>query len=781
MGKFNVLSRYHLRKNKGQYVSFSIIVLIATMILGVGLVTVLNFGKMYEDKFETYNCADVYYTLFNNDWSEEFYKNATSLTEVKAEEMRENIMLSGDATYAENGNTMNHIFFNADEKHEMNTLKVVGDSIDINRVKNPIYISYWIKANGCKVGDIYKFVSGDKTYEFTIVGFVEDLMYGNNNCANMGVYLPEKDFQAMYKSVPESAHAKTLALRLYRRDDGKKVYNNLSKMLAGNLRNTYNFNYGYYEMSQRNRTATANILASMFVAFSALLVIITMLVINFRIKSSVQEEMQNMGVMTAMGYTSKQVIWSIAIPYLALGAISMILGIVASYLFLPLVQSVLEKLAGLMWRQSLDLLSLGIVIVVILGLILITTLFSARKIKKLHPIETLRSGIKHHSFKKNYFPLEKSRVSVNITLGLKAFISNIKQYIFLFIIIVVSAFTLIFMSSGLYNSTVKPDNFVRVISEENPTITLNANTKTDADEIIQALKQDDRVENALFYSISNLIIGDETISVFVIDDYDQLTNDICYKGRHPKHNNEVGIGCTLADSLGVEIGDKIKIKSSTKEEEYLIVGLIQAPDYDGSVCEMTSVGYKKISDNFEQLAINVYLKDGDTSAAYTEEIAIRYKDQLAGYCDYKTMLDAVYENFIPLMVMVVAVVTVVDIVLIIVVLYMIIKTVVSHRKQELGISKALGYTTRQLILQMAYSLCPAIGLGAIVGGILGFLYTHNLWLLCFYGLGIRKVTLGVPGLWVLVIVVFMIVFATLVAVLISRRIKKISAIKLIKE
>ena len=781
MEKYVVLSRYHFRKNKGQYLSFSIIVLIAAMIFGVGLVTIRSFGKMYGEKFEKYACADVYYTLYDSDWGDTLLDKAKAIDGIKEAETRKNIMLSGDASYANTGNTLNHIFFNMDEKHEMNQLEPIGETLDLSGVSNPIYISYWIKSNGCKIGDTYKYVSGDTTYNFTIAGFVEDLMYGNNNCGNLAVYLPENEFNAMYDKTSPNMHATTLALRLNDSSAGKEIFNKLSTILAGNIIKSYTYNYGYLDMSQRNRTVTANILAAILVAFSALLVIITMFVINFRIKSSIQEEMQNMGVLNSMGYTTRQVIWSMALPYILLGAICVVCGLIGSYLFLPVLQGVFGKLSGLIWNKPMDLMAMVYIIVVILGLIILTSLFSSRKIKKLHPIDALRSGIKHHNFKKNYFPLDQTRASINITFGLKGLVGSIKQSIFLFVIFTIVTFTTIFMVSGLYNSVVEPDNFIDMVSEEYSTVTLSTNNAQEADTIRSELMQDNRVDQIIYYHITKTIIGDETVGTFVVDEYDKLKNDICYSGRNPKHDNEIAIGCVIADNMNVGLGDYIKVKAKENEIEYLIVGLIQAPDYNGVACTMSTEGYQRIQKGFQQTSIYIYLKDKDTSAAYTEELTTKYKEKLVSYCDTQSMINGVYDNFIPMMVMMVGVISVVVVAIVIVVLYMIIKTIVSHRKQELGILKALGYTTKQLVLQLTYSLLPAILLASILGGILGVIYVNKLWLLSFYGLGIRKVNLDVPGLWALFASTMIVVLSTIISVVLARRIKHISPIELIRE
>ena len=79
MRKYTLFMGYYFRKNRGQYISFCFIVAIAAAIFSMGLITILNFGKMYEKKFQQYNCADVFYTMFDFDWPEDLAAQAEAL------------------------------------------------------------------------------------------------------------------------------------------------------------------------------------------------------------------------------------------------------------------------------------------------------------------------------------------------------------------------------------------------------------------------------------------------------------------------------------------------------------------------------------------------------------------------------------------------------------------------------------------------------------------------------------------------------------------------------
>ncbi len=781
MRKYKLFLGYYFRKNRGQYISFCFIVAIAAAIFSMGLITIMNFGKMYEKKFEQYSCADVFYTMFDFDWTEDLVSQTEEFDGVLRVETRSNIMLSGSATYGDTGNTLSHIFFNMDEAHGMNKLAPYGDTLDLESTTNPIYLSYWIKANGCKIGDQYQFVSGNTTYNFTIAGFVEDLMYGNNNCGNMGIYLPENDFQRMYNSVDDNTHASTLCIKLQDKQNGKEIFTKLVKSLSGKLSYPYEYTYGYFELSQRNRTITATIVASVLVAFSIILVVITMLVINFRIKSSIEEEMQNMGIMKAVGYRSKQVLRSVVFPYIILAAVFIPIGIAGSYLGLPMVEGVFEQLAGLSWKQGFDSVSSTIVLSVIMILVAATTLLSAGKIRRLHAIEALRKGIKHHNFKKNIFPLAKVKCQIHIALAAKNFLDSIKQNIFLFIVLSVMTFAGIYSGSGMYNSVFRPEGFIEVMSEENATITLKTFTKEQAEKMLGELQENPGVEKAFYYDTENVMINNQSTAAFVIKDYDKLNIDLCYEGRIPRHDNEITLGSAQAERMMLKPGEMVTVAYGEKKVDYLIVGLMQAPNYSGEACELTPEGFRRLKEQFEPLTIYVYLKDPSLSAAFMEDMIKSYGDQLAAYCDVESLMKEGFGNFIPLNTMMIGTISSIVLILVTAILYMIIKTMIGHRNQELGILKAVGYTTGQLVLQISYSLLPTILLGTITGGILGQIYVDRVWLACFYSMGIRKLSLGIPILWSVGIVTFLAVFSLVVSILMARRVRRISAIELIKE
>lgn len=780
MNKFVILTRRNLRGGRGQHLSFTLVVMIAAFILSIGLISLLNFGKLFDLKYDETNSFDFFYTLSSKDWTDEMKDWAKEIEGVTLVETRKSIIMQGNGEFSGGKISLNHVFFDMEEPHTINTLKPVGETLPLESVEHPIYISYWIAASGGKLGDTYRFVGKTNTYEFTIAGFVDDLMYGNNNCGNLGVYLPGDEFDDYYKVSLDTERAITISGKLKERNDSKEAFTAFANKIAGKITQQYENGYGSYEISRQNRTMTTNVVAEVLIVFSILLVAITMLVIRFRVKNSIIEELQNMGVLKAMGYTSSQVIISVAVPYLLLSIVAVLGGIVLSYLVFPVVEQAFEMLAGLYWHQKFDWKEAGLVALII-PVIFLCTILSAGKIRKLHPIEALHSGVRHHNFKRNFIPLHRGQMGVHMGLAAKNMVNAIGQNLFLLIVLIMMTFTAIYAGSGTYNSVMAPERFMNAMSEENPTLVLQGADHSQAAELRGKVDGMDQVKKTLFYEEMMLTVKDSAVKTVVTEDFGVLDNNLCYEGRYPIHDNEVVIGSQTAGDTGLQIGDMVTITLDEIKKDYLVTGFVQAMNHTGEICAMTTQGMDRIKPDYQPLQFYVYLESADNAAVFLEKVRDKYGELVAGYLNYQEMIDKVYGNFMPMITMMIGSISIVAIMIITAVLYMITRTILLQKRQEFGILKAAGFTTSQLMWQQAFGMLPFIVAGCVTGGILGKCFVNQIWLVCLGFTGIKKVDLGIPSSWAVCIVLLLSAFTFLISALMAGKVRTVSAMELIRE
>ena len=778
MEKIRILTRNSIKKNKGQYCSLALIIVIASLMFTLGVTSKLGFEKSFDEKWDKYNAAEYFNIVSQSDYSDDLLNKIKNVDGVKYTEKRECILIAGDIKFGENEMSMPHVFHNMDDIKNLDQVGIVEKAT--KEYNNPIYISYWMKSGGgYNIGDQFKFKTNDKDYEFTVAGFVEDMNYGRNAAVGLGVYLNNDDYNKLKNQVDQSKKAVNISCDVDNLQNAKEVSSKIGEILTKELKSPYRS--CYYEVSKNIRIMTANVIEMMLIAFAVIIVLVSLLVSNFRINNSISEEMQNMGALKAMGYSGKQIILSVICPYILTGIIAAIIGSSLSFLVLPVFESALNSQTGLLWEEGFNIKSIILTVVVIFTLVTIIAYSSARKIKHLKPITALRDGVKTHNFKKNYFPIETTKGNINLIIALKNLIRYLKQNILLLIVSIVVSLAIIFTEVLFYNICYVPKPFLNAINEEIPSVSFNITDSEKKNEIKNSIEKLDSVNKTLYYDSDNVSVKGEKTPTIIVEDYSLLENNLCYEGRNPEHDNEVALGNVLAKDKNLSIGDTVEINFSGNSKKYLITGLIQHVDNNGIVCEFTKEGFSKINNNFSPSNLYVYLNDEDKAEEVVNEVIDRYGDNIGSQVNYVKTREAAMGVFLNIAGLILVIIVVATTLIITLILYLLIKTSITNRKQEIGILKSIGYTTWQLIMQTTFSFLPTIIVGSVLGSIIGYFKMNSIILMIFKSIGVMRMQLYIPGFVVITSALAIIIVSFIISILISKGIKKISAYSLIKE
>ena len=285
----------------------------------------------------------------------------------------------------------------------------------------------------------------------------------------------------------------------------------------------------------------------------------------------------------------------------------------------------------------------------------------------------------------------------------------------------------------------------------------------------------------IYYQQGFAMTGDIELVNFVVDDFSLLEGSMLYEGRYPKHENEIVMGGNLARMEGKNIGDTIKVTQAGKTAEYLIVGFIQVVNNNGYVSAMTIQGMKRIQPDYSPREIYVYLKDNTKTAEFIKYVEQEYSDVLVSVVNTQEYMDAQLSVFGVIFSAVAFVIVGVAALVIIMVLYLMLKTVILRRRRELGIQKAVGFTTFQLMNQFALNFVPVIGLGVAAGGLGGVFGFNAFFVATVQGMGIMNASMPAPIGMTIAVCAGLVLTAYIFAMLISWRIRKISAYALVTE
>ncbi|MCM1127271.1 MAG: ABC transporter permease [Lachnospiraceae bacterium] len=744
MEKTSTLTLHNLKKAKGQYLSFGVFICLTAFIINIALVLAFQTFNAYDDLFEQLNTADINFLIPQIQDNEELLAEIEEIDGVSLVEKHEGVFTPVTVReFAGSDFDMNTVFYNIDEQRTLNLLTVAKDS---GKSDNPVYIPMYMRELGGFVegGSIVYSIDG-KEHTYDIGGIVSEMQYGNYGTGMIGGYFPEdvyEDFAEEYSSQVVAEYS----LKTTESTDLGEMKNTISELLKE--KGTALLSINDRETSKQTRTMVCTLLIVIFLALAAIILVVSIFLSNFRIKSAIEDELAQMGVLKAVGYTSRLIIASAVLPYVLVGTASTLIGITLSYAVLPSVAGILAIQSGFSYTPVFDSMAMLMVMLVLILAISLFSYLSAGKIHKLEPIDALRG-----------------------VTGKESAGQNILLFIVSFGIMVLLSFA----GTLLYNVSIKPDNFMNTLSEELPSVIFTAE-EGKISELKKLLQDDDRVGLFMEYASVPVSYADGSLTAFVCEDFSKITNDICYEGSSPVKDNEIAVGNALADYY--PIGGTIEITVGSESETYTVTGYIQSVNNAGAVCQMTKEGYEKIGEKTD--SVNVYLYEKN-AGEFIDEYEEDHDAVIKSSVNFEQMSENGQMMYAGIVSVIVAVLFVISVLMVLLVMYVIINSMISRRRQEFGIYKAIGYTNRQLTIKTAMEFISVVAVASIISAIAGLWYLPAIDNTIFSLIGAVKNHFEV-SIWILVVFALLFTAAAFaISVLLSAPIKKITAYSLLKD
>ena len=744
MNKISAFTLHNLKKAKGQYISFGVFICLTSFIINIALVLAFQTFKAYDGLFDKLDTADVNFII------PQIRDNKDLLTEVKGidgvifAEKHSGVFTSVTVReFAGSDFDMNTVFYDIDEERTLNLLDVTEYSEKSN---SSVYIPMYMKELGgfAEGGSIVYSIDG-KEHTYVIGGTVSEMQYGNYGTGLIGGYFPKAVYQNFAHEYSDNVIAE-YSLKISGTADISEIKNTITEILRE--KGVALLNINDKDASKQTRTMVCTLLIVIFLALAAIILAVSIFLSNFRIRSAIEDELAQMGVLKAVGYTSRLIIASAIMPYIITGTLSAVIGIALSYAVLPIAADVLAIQSGFSYTPEFDIMALLIVLLTLTFAISLFSYLSARKIHRLEPINAIRGITKNESAGKNV-------LLFTVASGIMVLLS--------------------FAGTLLYNVNVKPDNFMNTLSEESPSVIFTAEDGK-MTELKGLLQNDGRVSLFLEYASASVSYADGSLTAFVCEDFSKTANDICYEGRSPAKDNEIAVGNALSDNYPV--GNEIELTVDGKSAAYIVTGYIQSVNNAGAVCQLTSKGYEKIGEKTN--SVNVYLYDKNADD-FIKEYEENHCAIIKSSVNYEQMSENGRKMYTGIVSVIVIILFVISVLMMLLVMYVIINSMLSRRRQEFGIYKAIGYTNRQLTVKTALGFIPVVAVASIISAIAGLWYLPAINKMIFSMIGAVKNHFEV-SVWILIVFAVMFTAAAFViSVFLSAPIKKITAYSLLKE
>ena len=784
MNKTLLLTKSNLRKNRGTTVGLFLLMFISTCLIGISLMVFFDAIPTARKEATRLNAGDGYIIASNGveDMTEE---KIGELIEDDTDEyyIFKNLQFTAVSLPFGSGNvSIDTAICNSSAfEKKMDRMEVVLEDESVK--ENYIYLPYqFYTSGGQRLDDKFDFTLDGVDYSFTIKGFTAVTYGGCNNTALFSLIVDDKSYDEIKEKNSGSAEGLMIiydlkdgvndgAFRIKNRNELLKI-NPFATVSGYNIENVLN-----------SRTFIGLILAVSFLVITSLVVAAVAMMLANCISNYIRENMKTLGALKAIGYTGKDIKSSLLIWFTLIAVFASILGIACTYLIMPVFAGIVIGQIGLPYEVSFNLLATVIPVAFIILFTAIVAAACSSKISKILPIVALREGIESHNFKKNHVALHKTSLDLNLSLAMKTFFGNMKQNIITFFVVGFMVFTCIISLLMYENFNRHPK--IDILATESCAGVVAFDKET-AEEGLEYLESRSDVKNIREIITMNFYYDEkESLFTYVVDDPAKMNNkNLCYEGRLPQHDNEIAVSGSFAKAYDFSVGDEIRIDFGDKSFKYLITGYIQTTNNEGreAIFTMDAADHLVDMENVPGWYWFDLTDESDDNSVTIENIdrvledcKEKYGEHVFNTMNFIEMIEGSMTTFKSISTMMLILMSAISVVVIALILFLLIKSLVYHKRKDYGIYKALGYTSGSLMLQTALSFMPAVIASIIVFSI-GSYFGANPYMSTFMrAFGLMKCDFDIPVGGVVIIGAGLAAVSFVLALIQTRRIKKIEA------
>lgn len=742
MRKSFLIARANLRKAKGQTTAIVVLVLLAALMLNLWLMLAMDYKANFDRYHDKLNAEHVTLAVDELEGSRGFLEQTFSTDSNVSDYVISDCMsMTGNFKY--NGGELSSWFVFTEKQDAIS--RTIGriEIIKESGFESGIYFPTLYESDEIRLGESVEINIGSNKVSYKVCGFFNSVMMGSHNCVLCNLVLTKDKFEEL-QTLGYASSASLCSIRLS--DENSNLnYSSLIKIKISEQFPDITIMINSYDVVSQSRYISQMICSAIMSAIAFLVLLIAIVVIVSNIVNYIQVNLKNLGTFKATGYTSTQLVMSILLQFLGVSLITALVGAALSYAIFPVINTMMIMQTGIPYAIHFLPLPFFLSLLILCGTIFLAVWFSLRKIKKIEPIVALRSGVQTHNFKKNHVPLEKTKMPLSFALALKTTFSGMKHNVTVFITMMVLSLIVVFSAVSVENIISDITPFINMIVGESADSCINVSTEVE-DEFLQRIEGDDRVEKVYLFNTLNLVhSGGAELAATMCDDFSKINNqNIVYKGRFPKYENETAIAAKYAREQGLKIGQEIDYTLNGKTVTYLICGFTQITNNLGRDCLLTRTGYARLGDFSMGVSYFLNIADGVDIDAFNSEIAEAFAGEVNTAINIDAAVNGSARVYVTLIEMIVVAILLISIVIIAFVLYLLVRTMLNNKRRDYGIQKAIGFTTSQLILQTALSFMPSLVISTVVGLIASSYLINPLCSLFLSGIGIMKCTFTIP-------------------------------------
>ncbi|WP_211747460.1 ABC transporter permease [Paenibacillus sp. Marseille-Q4541] len=585
------------------------------------------------------------------------------------------------------------------------------------------------------VGDTIEFSAGEKKFDLQVSALVVDIPFGAPFATEARIWMNDQDYIQQVQDM-QGKEQYMLGLRFDDYDQSASYWNRFEQDMG----TPYLESKISFEQMSSFYLVMNKVIGFIMIFLGIVMVLVALFTIGFTISDDVLSNYRTIGVIKALGLSSKKMIGVYVMQYVFISVLSIIPGLLASHFVSKMiVESSLSSLriGGLQEKIGETLIPIAAGSFVFI-LVILCVLVYANKARNIQPMQAIRYGMsefdhskmtKRITRKEQHF-LSWGKAPLLVVIGLKNILKNKKASILMTLLatimtaVLVLGFVLLYSISNIKQTSAlwgydSSDISLRVVNS-------STFSRTAFDRI---LSSDPRIKNISWQGYVNGVVSSEksrgsaeehtqtmNFSIFALDgSYDEVgyTNT---RGRNPQNKNEISIGIRVAKELNKDIGDVVDVYVDGAKHKLMVSGIFQSiANQSVSARIMADIlpdGY----DDYIVAFINVH--DEQNASQVVSEINEKYKNSLSA-ATMETLLVATFKQAVASLLLPMSMMGLLFTAVTVIIIYSISRINIKKENKTYGIYKSIGLSSIKIRLSITMGNIALSGIGVLIGIVLG--------------------------------------------------------------
>ncbi len=578
-----------LKRKKTMNIILLLFVILSAMFTASGVNNIMVVEKGLDHYFEKAGMAD-YYILSHKsngvDTVEELLQNSENAKAYRKDDViytsEDNFKRNGKKLIEYSSVSMVQSLSNSDFNFFDSENKIVKEV-----ESGKMYIAGAIaEKSDLQIGDKFTLKIGEINMEFEFAGTLKDALFGSEMMGNPRMLISEEDYEKIANDDQVKQYASG-SVYFIETDNLTALQSEISD--AENI-------YLMIDNDTVKLTYFMNmIIATIILILSIGLIIVSFAVLRFTIGFTIAEEFREIGVMKAIGLKNN----SIRLLYLAkYFCIAFVGAVVGYFLNIPFGKILIKSVSENMVLENQNSAVIGILCcIAVVVIILFFSWNCTGKIKKLSPIDAVRSGQTGERFhKKSILHLGKTKLKSTAFLALNDVFSQPKQFSIITAIFAIC--TVFVMVLSVSANTLGSEKMLKLLGiTKSDVYFIDSKRITD---VISGAKNIDETKQEIsnilaennmpasvyieeWYNLSVTANGKKYKMNFVWCDDTETTDYTYTEGTAPIYENEIALTEVIAEKMGVKIGDTLTIGIDGEDKEFILTALFQSIMQTGNV------------------------------------------------------------------------------------------------------------------------------------------------------------------------------------------------------